>query len=68
MNTKDETAINKTYREMSEHYGTAILLARPRTPKDKAVAEEFVGIVFTWILAALRNRKFFANVALNEAI
>ena len=67
-NTKDETVINKAYREMSEHYGTAILPARPRTPKDKAAVEGSVGIVSTWILAALRNRKFFSLAELNEAV
>ena len=34
-NTKDETVINRSYREMAEHYGTAILPTRPRTPKGQ---------------------------------
>ena len=32
-NTKDETVINRTYREMAEHYGTAVIPGRPRKPK-----------------------------------
>lgn len=67
-NTKDETVINRSYREMAEHYGTAILPARPRTPKDKAAVEGTVGIVSTWILAALRNQQFFSLEELNEAV
>lgn len=67
-NTKDETVINRSYREMAEHYGTAILPARPRTPKDKAAVEGTVGIVSTWILAALRNQEFLSLEELNEAI
>ena len=67
-NTKDETIINRSYREMAEHYGTAILPTRPRTPKDKAAVEGAVGIVSTWILAALRNQKFFSLEELNEAV
>ena len=67
-NTKDETVINRSYREMAEHYGTAILPTRPRTPKDKAAVEGTVGIVSTWILAALRNQKFFSLEELNEAV
>ena len=51
-NTKDETVINKAYQEMAEHYGTAIIPARPRKPKDKAFVEGSVGVVSTWILAA----------------
>ena len=43
---------------MAEHYGTAILPARPRSPKDKAFVEGSVGVVSIWILAALRNRQF----------
>ncbi len=31
--------INETYQELAEHYGTAIIPARVRTPKDKPNAE-----------------------------
>jgi len=67
-NTRDDTVINKTYRELSEHYGTAIIPARPRTPKDKAFVEGSVGVVSTWIIAALRNQQFFSLTELNEAV
>lgn len=67
-NTADETIINKTYLELAEHYGTAIIPARPRSPKDKATVEKSVGIVSTWILAALRNQQFLSLRELNEAI
>ena len=67
-NTKDETILNRSYREMAEHYGTAIIPARPRTPKDKAFVEGSVGVVSTWIIAALRNRQFFSLAELNEAV
>ena len=33
-NTRTEIVLNKTYQEMAEHYGTAIIPARVRTPKD----------------------------------
>lgn len=45
--------INETYHEMAEHYGTAIIPARVRTPKDKPNAEGTVGNISTWITAAL---------------
>jgi len=32
--TKSETVINKTYQEMAEHYGTAVIPARVRSPKE----------------------------------
>ncbi len=67
-NTKDETAINRAYREMAEHYGTAVIPARPKKPKDKAFVEGSVGVVTTWIIAALRNQRFFSIRELNEAV
>lgn len=67
-NTKDETVLNRSYREMAEHYGTAVIPARPRTPKDKAFVEGSVGVVSTWIIAALRNRQFFSLAELNAAV
>jgi transposase len=60
--------INKTYHEMAEHYGTAVIPARVRKPKDKPNAEGAVGVISTWILAALRHQKFFTLSELNAAI
>ena len=60
--------INETYQEMAEHYGTAIIPARVRTPKDKPNAEGTVGNISTWITAALRNEQFFSLVELNRVI
>ena len=57
---KDEVVLNKSYQELAEHYGTAILPARVRAPKDKAAVEGTVGIISTFILAALRNRQFLS--------
>jgi transposase len=53
---------------MAQHYGMAVLPARPRKPRDKAKVENAVGIVERWILATLRHRKFFAVAELNDAI
>jgi transposase len=63
-----EPDINPTYHDMAVHYGTAIIPARVRRPKDKAKVEVGVQIVERWILAVLRNRTFFSLVELNEAI
>jgi len=67
-NTRTELILNRSYHEMAEHYGTAIIPARPVTPKDKPSAEGTVGVIETWIMAALRNRKFFTFEELNQAI
>lgn len=60
--------VNTTYHEMAEHYGTAIIPARVRAPKDKPNAEGTVGNISTWITAALRNEQFFSLTELNQAI
>jgi hypothetical protein len=67
-NTRSETVINKTYQEMAEHYGTAVLPARVYSPNDKPGVEGAVKGIQTWILAALRNMQFTSLTELNEAI
>ena len=52
--------LNRNYQEMAEHYDTAIVPARVEHPKDKSLAEGTVKFASTWILAALRDRKFFS--------
>jgi transposase len=63
-----EPMVNRTYADLARHYGTAISPARPHHPKDKSKVEVGVQIVGRWILARLRNRRFFSLAALNEAI
>jgi transposase len=62
------TELNAVYHEMAEHYGTAIIPARVRKPKDKPNVESSVGNISTWITAALRNEQFFSLSELNQAI
>lgn len=50
-NTRTELILNRSYYEMAEHYGTAIIPARPIKPKDKPTAEGTVKVIETWILA-----------------
>jgi len=63
-----EPETNRTYTEMAEHYGFAILPTRVRKPKDKAKVEKGVQDVERRILAPLRNRSFFSLSELNEAV
>jgi len=60
--------INRTYANMASHFGTAIVPARPRKPRDKAKVEVGVQVVERWLLARLRNRRFFSLAELNQAI
>jgi transposase len=60
--------VNRTYADMAAHYRTAIIPARPYKPRDKAKVEVGVQVVQRWILARLRNRRFFSLSELNQAI
>lgn len=60
--------INLTYQELAEHYGFAVLPARPRRPKDKAKVEVGVLIAERWILARLRYHTFFSLAEVNVAV
>jgi transposase len=63
-----EPDLNPTYNDLALHYGTAVIPARVRKPKDKAKAEVAVQVVERWILARLRNRTFFCLAEANAAI
>ena len=67
-NTRYETIINRSYLEMAEHYGTAVVPTRVKAPKDKSSVEGGVRYASTWIIAALRNRKFFMMQEIHEAV
>lgn len=60
--------VNTDYADLAAHYGTAILPARVRKPRDKAKVEAGVLHAYRLILAPLRNRTFFSLTELNEAI
>lgn len=60
--------INATMLELARHYDTAVIPARPRKPRDKAKVEVAVLITQRWIVARLRNRRFFSLDELNIAI
>ncbi len=59
---------SRLVQEFSSHYDVAVLPARPGRPRDKPKVEVGVQIVERWILARLRNRRFFSLAELNAAI
>ncbi|MBI9045040.1 MAG: IS21 family transposase [Anaerolineaceae bacterium] len=63
-----EPDINPTYHELAEHYGVAVIPARVRKPQDKGLVENAVQQVERWVLAPLRNKKFFSLNELNQSI
>lgn len=66
--SKYEPVINQSYRQMAKYYGCTVVPARAYRPKDKAKVENAVLIASRWILARLRDQKFFALEELNQAI
>ena len=63
-----EPVLHRSYQEMADHYGTAILPARVVRPRDKAKAETGVQIAQRQILAALRDATFFGVGQLNHTL
>lgn len=58
-NTRYKTVLNRSYHELAEYYNTAVVPARVERPKDKSHAEGAVKFASTWIIASLRNERFF---------
>jgi transposase len=67
-NTVNDLILNPTYREMADHYGTVVMPARVGAPKDKPSVEGSVGVISTWIIAALRNTHCFSVDELNQEV
>lgn len=63
-----EPDINATFDAFAAYYGCAVIPARPARPKDKALVEAAVHLVYTRILAPLRDRRFATLSELNTAI
>ena len=63
-----EPEVNATYAEMAAYYGVAVIPARAYKPRDKAKAESGVLLAERWIIARLRDRRFFSLAEANAAI
>ena len=63
-----EPEAQRTYEELARHYGTTVLPARPRRPRDKAKVEVGVQIAQRWIIARMRNEVFHSPGAMNVRI
>ena len=63
-----EPGVNLAYQELAEYYHFAVLPARVRRPRDKGAAENGVQNVERWIIAPLRNHKFFNLHEVNLAV
>ena len=65
---KYEAELNTSFLDFGNHYATSILPARSYKPRDKALVEKAVNIVYSRIFAPLRNQVFHSLPQLNKAI
>lgn len=65
---KYEPLLNKTFADFAHHYGTTILATRSYKPKDKALVEGAVKIVYNRIFAEIDGMVFFNLSDLNHKI
>jgi len=63
-----ESVINKQMQCMADHYGTTIDPTRSRAPKDKAMVEGAVKIVYNKVYYEIQDKAYRDLRALNEAI
>lgn len=63
-----EPQINRALEDFANHYNITVIPARPCKPKDKALVENQVRLVYNRVYARLRNRQFFDLASLNQAI
>jgi len=63
-----EPDINTALSDLANHYGTTVVPARVRKPKDKALVENQVKLIYSRVYAKLRDFRFFSLQQLNEAI
>jgi len=62
-----EPDVNRAMEDFANHYKTTVIPARARKPKDKALVENQVKLIYTRIYAKLRNLTFFDLPSLDKA-
>jgi transposase len=60
--------LNRVLEDFANHYGMAVIPARVAKPRDKALCENQVKLLYSRVYAHLRNRQFFDLYSLREAV
>jgi transposase len=63
-----EPDVNRAMEDFANHYNTTVIPTRARKPKDKALVENQVKLIYSRVFARLRNQQFFDLQSLNKAI
>ncbi len=65
---KYEPSLNETFADFARHYDTTILPCRVYKPKDKALVENMVRIIYTRVYTVLNKQTFYTLEQLNKVI
>lgn len=63
-----DPVINQAYTRLAEHYEVAVVPARVRTPKDKAIVERTIQIFQRYFFMKVRNKTFTSLLELNQCL
>ncbi|WP_339711858.1 IS21 family transposase [Cyclobacterium amurskyense] len=65
---KYEPTLNRVLEDFANHNNMAVVPARARKPKDKALVENQVKLIYNRVYARIRHQQFFSLHQLNDAI
>ncbi len=63
-----DPVINQAYTRLASHYEVAVVPARVRTPKDKAIVERTIQIFQRYFFMKIRYRTFTSLLELNQCL
>jgi len=63
-----DPVINQAYTKLASHYEVAVVPARVRTPKDKAIVERTIQIFQKWFFMIVRYKTFTSLLELNKCL
>lgn len=66
--SKYDPCLNEDFLDMANHYDCAVMPARSRKPRDKALVENHIRTLYTRVYAELSTQTFFSLKDLNTAI
>jgi transposase len=66
--SKYEPTLNETFADFASHYGTTVLPARAFRPRDKALVENAVRLIYSRIYVKVRAGCYYSLAELNVAI
>jgi transposase len=66
--SKYEPTLNETFADFASHYGTTVLPARAFRPRDKALVENAVRLIYSRIYVKVRAGSYYSLAELNAAI